>query len=432
VDLTPSLTGKASSRQENSSALLPQQLSVLPQDFQGSGDNLESRPKVTLVYFDAGGGHRAATNALCSEIREKGLPWIISTLNLQELLDQTDIIRKITGLRIQDFYNSMIKKGWTLGTAQLLKGLHLLIRLYHKPVVELLKRHWHATQPEMVVSLIPNFNLQIAESLREALPGCPFVTVLTDMADYPPHFWIEREAEFVICGSQRAVEQAHSMGHAPEKVFATSGMILNPAFYDPPAVDRFALRESLGLHHEYTTGIVLFGGQGAPVMARIARRLNHFDKLQLIIICGRNQKLEAELRKTEFRISVLVEGFTTMVNRYMQISDFFIGKPGPASVSEALLMGLPVIVERNAWTLPQERFNADWILEKKVGLVVENFRHIRRAVEQIMEPATMARYKANALRLHNRAVFEIPRILETILERSKGGAPARTLERQNR
>ena len=55
---------------------------------------------------------------------------------------------------------------------------------------------------------------------------------------------------------------------------------------------------------------------------------------------------------------------------FMSLSDFFIGKPGPGSISEALAMKLPVIVERNSWTLPQERYNADWVLEKDVGIVV--------------------------------------------------------------
>ena len=58
-----------------------------------------------------------------------------------------------------------------------------------------------------------------------------------------------------------------------------------------------------------------------------------------------------------------VEGFTKEVPRYMQLADYFIGKPGPGSISEAVAMRLPVIVERNAWTLPQERYNADWVRE---------------------------------------------------------------------
>jgi 1,2-diacylglycerol 3-beta-galactosyltransferase len=108
----------------------------------------------------------------------------------------------------------------------------------------------------------------------------------------------------------------------------------------------------------------------------------------------------------------------------MQLADFFIGKPGPGSVSEALAMRLPVIVECNAWTLPQERYNAEWIVEKEVGLVLRSFGKIDAAVAQLIEPSALARYRANAAALHNRAVFEIPEILETIFERSRGLAPA--------
>lgn len=428
--ITRSFPNKASGPCEKSPAQISEKGSRLEQPSLGSGDHSSDRPRITFVYFDAGGGHRAATNALCSVIEEQQRSWKISCLNLQELLDTADVVRKITGLRVQDFYNAMITKGWTLGTAQLLKGLHFLIRLCNKPVLDLLSTQWEKTKPEMVVSLIPNFNRQMAESLHQTLPGTPFVTILTDFADYPPHFWIEPESDFVICGTDRAAQQAFSIGHTTEKVFTTSGMILNPAFYAKPVIDRFAVRESLGLQREYATGVVMFGGQGSPAMSRIARLLDGFEKLQLILICGRNQKLEYKLRNMKFHVPVFIEGFTTQVDRYMQISDFFIGKPGPGSISEALLMGLPVIVERNVWTLPQERFNTDWVIEKEVGIVVHNFGHIVRAVERLLEPATMARYRANAAALKNRGVFEIPQILELILERPKGGVPAGGLQRQ--
>jgi 1,2-diacylglycerol 3-beta-galactosyltransferase len=115
---------------------------------------------------------------------------------------------------------------------------------------------------------------------------------------------------------------------------------------------------------------------------------------------------------------IFVEGFTTNIPYYMHLSDFFIGKPGPGSVSEAIAMKLPVIVECNAWTLPQERYNPEWIREHGVGVVLPNFRGIGRAVEEMLEPSAFARFHAATGRLHNRAVFEIPDILEEILEQS--------------
>ena len=59
------------------------------------------------------------------------------------------------------------------------------------------------------------------------------------------------------------------------------------------------------------------------------------------------------------RIPKWIEGFTREVPFYMELSDFFIGKPGPGSVSEALVRRLPVIVQRSAWTMAHERYNLD-------------------------------------------------------------------------
>ena len=140
----------------------------------------------------------------------------------------------------------------------------------------------------------------------------------------------------------------------------------------------------------------------------------------MIFICGRNEKLAGALRARPSRLPRFVEGFTTKVNTYMQLADFFIGKPGPGSVSEALAMRLPVIVECNAWTLPQERYNAVWVVEKEVGIVLHSFREIVGAVAKMIEPATLARFQANAAALRNQAVFEIPGMLEEILQLSAG------------
>jgi 1,2-diacylglycerol 3-beta-galactosyltransferase len=382
--------------------------------------------RIEFFFFDAGGGHRAAATALQMSVQGTGKPWEVRLTNLQELLDELDILKKYFNIRIQDFYNEMLRTGWTLGSPQLMRVLQAVIRLYHRPTVKLLERHWKETQPDMVVSFVPHFNRAMGESLRQVFPERPFVTVLTDIADYPPHFWIERQPQYLVCGSERAVAQARSMGHPDERIFPASGMILHPRFYDPPVADRIAERARIGLRPDLPTALILFGGHGSQAMLDIADRLDRSSlELQLILICGRNDKLKDALLTKKSRLPRFVEGFTTKVNYYMQLADFFIGKPGPGSVSEALAMKLPVIVECNAWTLPQERYNAVWIVEKEVGLVLKNFRKIDQAVATLIEPATLARYRANAAALHNRAVFEIPEILQKILDESRSlGASA--------
>lgn len=331
-------------------------------------------------------------------------------VNLQEILGPLDVFRKVTGLELQEIYNQMLARGWTLGSAQGLKFMHGVIRLYHGPAVRMLEKYWATARPDLVVSLVPNFNRAMFESLKNALPGVRYVTILTDIADYPPHFWMEKQEQFLICGSDKAVAQARALGYADDRVFRASGMILRPTFYQPVIVDRVAERKKLGLDPERPTGLVLFGGQGSKVMLEIAERLSD---TQLILICGKNSGLTDRLRALPAKAPRYIEGFTSEIPYYMSLADFFIGKPGPGSISEAVAMSLPVIVERNIWTLPQERYNADWILERKAGLVLPNFRGIRGAVEELVRD--LARYQAAVRQIHNRAVFEIPDMLENIL-----------------
>lgn len=373
--------------------------------------------RIDFLFFDAGGGHRAAATALKTVIEQQERSWQVRLVNLQEIFDPIDLFERLTGRPLQDAYNFLLQRGWTLGMGQTLVVLHVLIGRYHRRLVQVAEDFWKKDPPDMVVSLVPNFNRPLCEAIRAVNPAAPYVTVLTDLADCPPHFWIEPQGQYLICGCRKAVEQALAVGFPSEQIFQASGMILRPQFYTPMAIDRGKERRKLGLRPAAPTGLVLFGGHGSKVMLDIARRLQAVERdLQLIFICGRNKTLAGRLRAMKSRLPLLVEEFTSEIPYYMRLADFFIGKPGPGSISEALAMNLPVIVERNAWTIPQERYNADWILENNAGIVVPSFRRIASAVDQLLTPRNFRRYRAGAASVENRAVFEIPDMLSSMLK----------------
>jgi len=387
----------------------------------GMPEPQRGKRRISLVFFDAGGGHRNAATALQVEIERQGLPFEVSLVNLQEVLDPLDILRKLTGLRIQDLYNKMLRNGWTLGSPQLMRVLQFVIRSYHEPSVRVLQKFWTETEPDMVVSLVPHFNRALRESYASAFPGRPFVTVLTDLADYPEHFWIERQKQYLVCGTERAVEQARERGYPEKAIFKTSGMILHPRFYEPEPANRVEERVKLGLAPDLPTGIVLFGGYGTSKMRKILQRIDKSSlEVQLLLICGRNEKLTKTLREMKTRIPKHVQGFTTNIPYFMALSDFFIGKPGPGSISEALSKRLPVIIDCNAWTLPQERYNAVWVRENDLGVVISSHRQIVSAVGELLQPGKLESIRARAAAMRNRAVFEIPEIFEKILNEASG------------
>jgi len=106
----------------------------------------------------------------------------------------------------------------------------------------------------------------------------------------------------------------------------------------------------------------------------------------------------------------------------MRAADFLIGKPGPGSIAEAMVRKLPVLIECNSWTLPQERYNAEWVTEKRVGIVLQSFKDVVEGVRQMLEPARLAEFRKNVAALDNRAIFEIPEMLAKLLRESAGAA----------
>lgn len=368
---------------------------------------------IDLVYFNFGGGHRSAALALQEVIREQNRPWQVRLINLVEVLDPKSSFRKLTGIAPEAIYNKRLERGWTYGLATELKLLHGMIRFSHASLVSRLLEHWSLTRPDLVVSLVPNFNKALCESVAGALGDVPFVTVMTDMADYPPNFWIVGgQSQYLVCGTQHAAMQARLAGYAAEKVRLTSGMILRPAFYREFKFNREAECRKLGLDPQQPVGIVLFGGHGSTQMLNIAKVL---ADVQLILLCGHNRTLQVQLEALETRVKHVVMGFTSEIELYMRLGDFLIGKPGPGSLSEAVQLGLPVITFSNRSTMPQERYNALWVRETGVGLVLQSKRALHSAVMTMIQ--TMPGYRAAVNRIGNRAVFEVAEIFQELLNR---------------
>ncbi|MBK1713122.1 glycosyltransferase [Rubrivivax gelatinosus] len=372
---------------------------------------------IDLVYFNAGGGHRAAVQALQEAAKEQGRPWTLRPLNLVRVLDPNASFQRLTGFEPEDYYNLRLRRGWTAGLAQELKLLQGMIHLAHRPMLAALRRHWLQARPDLVVSVVPNFNRVLAQSLQAACPGVPFATVMTDLADHPPRFWIEPGVEqHLVCGTPRAAEQALAAGVPGARLHHVSGMVLRPAFYRQVLSDRRADRAALGLDPDRPVAAVMFGGHGSRQMLKIARAL---PDTQLLLLCGHNAALQAELKALQRPAAHVALGFTQNVPRVLQLADVFVGKPGPGSISEAVQLGLPVLSFENASTLPQERYNVQWLRELGLGLAVASVRELPEAMRGLLQ--RLPQYQARVRWVDNRAVYEVLEVFDELL-RTRGAA----------
>lgn len=387
--------------------------------------------KVNVVTGQGGGGHYATYRAIEAIAQQRNLPWQLQVTDMDEIitgLSQAGEIQNAYekfGFSGHDLYNLMVKGGWTWLWPLKMRLNKFLVKINYQAGLKIFTKYWHQHQPDLVVSVMPLYNKGLYESLQIAKPGTPYVTVLTDFADCPPNFWFDPEAKnTVVCGTSRAVEQARSLQLSSNRIIKSSGLVIHPSFSQQAPLQtssneygRAAQRQAIGLDTQSPTGLVMFGGNGSKTMLDIAKRLEPLaDRIQLIFVCGHNVNIAESLKAYSGPQKRAVVGFVENMAHYMRLSDFFIGKPGNVSISEALAMNLPIITECALTTMSQEKYCAQWVSENSVGIVVSSFRQIKSAVTKMIQPERYAVFKQTVSTFENRAVFEVADLLEDILK----------------
>lgn len=368
--------------------------------------------KAVVFYLSAGGGHRSAARAVAAAAARRHPSMTVAIHDLADVLLPLDPLRRSLGINLDDAYNAMVRRGLTAGLVPLLRAFQSLVKVRHKALSACVAHFLEVEKPDVVMSVLPNFNAVLRDAVRAALPGVPFAVTLTDLADFPSNFWIVPGLDRVLVATDEAVAQAEKTGIPRGAIRRTSGMILNPDGHSSAGPSRRESRDVLGLSHEAFVVLCLFGGKGAPEMAPLARKLLRLDSSWTVIaIAGQNPSLEKRLRAVEAAASgrLRVYGFTNEVGRLMAASDLLLTKPGPGSLAEAFHHRLPAIVPLNAFTIPQERFNARMLEARQLGVKVRDWRHMADAARDLRrEGNALAAIRARlGLLPENRAVDEV-------------------------
>ncbi|NJL50971.1 MAG: hypothetical protein HC930_00055 [Hydrococcus sp. SU_1_0] len=234
--------------------------------------------KIYLMITDAGGGHTSSARALQAAIEKQQLPWKIYVVNFYQEIIGTDIE--------ENFYNNLIlKQDWTRIYWPIIVPLfRLKILLSRFTWLARLKNYWHENKPDLVISLMPFVNGYMCESLHSIWPNVPFITVVGDFVSNFPGYWFENDKQFIICHTEEAIQKSLKVGIRKERIFCTSGRIINPRFYESINCNRRVERQKLGLDPDLITGLVSFGSRGSMAIMEIYKRLQQSSlDIQLIL-----------------------------------------------------------------------------------------------------------------------------------------------------
>lgn len=377
----------------------------------------ETEKKIEIVYFDAGGGHRSTAQALAKSIQLSGKRWRVNLCDVGQLVRPTDPAEKILGKRAEDVYNMLYQKEWTVGFAKLRQPYQLLLRILKQKHSKLLSDYWLEQRPDLVVSVVPGLNPALYQSVRESLPGVPFVILPTDLSDLSdPSFWFGQFDCYAICGTDKIKNQALNEGIPESKIYRSSGPVIDPKYYSPKIQNIDEERTKNGLEPNRPTMFVAFGGYGSDAMITIQESLaKDFPEAQIIFICGKNEELRKDLSELAYSAPRVILGFVDNLPYWMDLADVFIGKTGTLFLTEAIARGLPVVTTLNYKTMVQEVPNVEWVREHGLGAIIKNFKETGTAMKSLCKPDNYQAVKKCIGIIHNRAVFEVPEILDKIL-----------------
>ena len=231
-------------------------------------------------------------------------------------------------------------------------------------------------KPDLIVSVHPlmqHVPLKVLARMKEqpSFLGSkvPFATVVTDLTRCH-RTWFHKQVDRCFVATQLVAAQAMRCG-LKAKQLSCHGLPIRPSFNNMPR-PKPEIRADLGMDEHAKTVMLVGGGEGMGKLEEIAEALENAlsPEDQIVLICGKNAKLAQKLTAKKWKTKVCVRGFVNNMSEYMSACDCIITKAGPGTIAEALICGLPIML--NGFIPCQEAGNVSYVLENGVGAYDEN------------------------------------------------------------
>lgn len=352
---------------------------------------------VAVIYTDAGGGHRASAFALKACLEGSGRYRVTLVNPYKDLIPHLDLFSRFGPRTGENVYNEVIlRQGRTGLTCWLFyAALRTNYLLCERPAIRILADHFDEIRPDIALSVMPLGNRVMLEALarhRSSLSGGLLpegAVMITDWAELARGVWFPNRTDYhAICGTADALRSASKVKRLAGRIHEMGGLLIRPEFADPT---RHPSHEALGLDPEKPVVTVLYGAQGSRRMHSLASAMGEIaHAAQVVFLCGRNDDLAADLAKLNLPYPVKIMGFTDQVASYLSVSDIFIGKPGPGCTSEALALGLKVLLDRSM-ALPQEAAVLNHVTKSGLGNAFSSMEEFKRHFETALSSVHIPR-----------------------------------------
>lgn len=363
--------------------------------------------RILFLMSDTGGGHRAAAEAIRDALYIR-----YGEDNISAVL--VDVFKQYTNFPLKyqpELYPIWVNRGkssWGMGyklsntrrsAALLSRGMYLT---NSGKLRRMVKQH-PADVVVCVHSVIARPSLRAYMSYEQRPP---FITVVTDLVSTHV-FWYDRRVDRCLVPTQAAYDRGLKYGLKPEQMRIT-GLPVHPHFTQQ-LTDKATARAQLGWSADLPTILMVAGGEGMGPIYETARAINERQlNCQLVIIAGKNKPLKAKLDKASWHQTTHIYPFVRNMPQMMAAADILVTKAGPATISEACIAGLPMILSD---AIPgQEEGNVQLVVESGAGVYAPKPEEVAQAVAEWLDEGIEGLQKRaeNARKIaHPNAVWDI-------------------------
>jgi 1,2-diacylglycerol 3-beta-galactosyltransferase len=324
-------------------------------------DQVLRAKRILFLFSDTGGGHRSAAEAIIEALQIQ--------YGDQVAPEMVDILKDYAPLPLNylpNIYPQMVRipRAWGMGfylsngsrrSKLITDSSWPYIR---KAIRKLVAQH----STDLIVSVHPLGVFSTLKALGKDRP--PFITVVTDLVTTHA-LWYRRRTDLCLVPTEAARQRALHFGLNPD-IVQVVGLPVANKFNHPPG-NKQALRERLGWPTNLPVILLMGGGEGMGPIEKTAQSIINANlPLTLVIITGRNEKLFKRLESKTWPVPTFIYGFVRNMPDFMGAADILVTKAGPGTISESLIIGLPMILYTR---LPgQEDGNVDYIVSEGAGV----------------------------------------------------------------
>ena len=362
--------------------------------------------RILVLTSSTGGGHDARAEAFaewCFQLYRHDVD-----VRIEQMLEKSSVFHR-SGVGTYNYIQRSVPWLHNLFYAV----VELLSYINQRSVVfgaHYYKRVLRDYKPHLVFSVHDCLNRGYFQSARRIL-GADRVRCATYCGEFSGGWgysrnWIEPSADLYVSRTPTARDYAVKCGIPADRT-SVRGYLMRPRAHLEalgPEQRREFRQKYLGLDPDRFTVFLATGGNGANNhTVLLPALLKHADRLQGLIICGRNKETYNQLMhwRTEHpEFTCYIEGFSESVHLLMQASDAIVTRGGTTTCAKALHFRCPIIFNAFGGIMPQEQLTWKFFRNGAASEKIEDAADFARLIAAWMaDPASYARVRENFLKL---------------------------------